>query len=54
MSAAGVYHSGGSKVDWGTTVGAVGGWGLGSISKNHTSHHKSKSPKHFLLIAYSN
>ena len=25
---------------------------MGSISKNRLSHHKYKSPKHFLLIAY--
>ena len=30
-------------------MGAVGG----SISKNRPSHHKYKSPKQFLLIAYS-
>ena len=28
------------------------GGGVGSISKNHLSHNKYKSPKQFLLIAY--
>ena len=28
------------------------GEGVGSISKNSPSHHKYKSPKQFLLIAY--
>ena len=37
-------------MDWRTDVRAVGG-GVGSISKNHPSHHKFKSPKQFLLIA---
>ena len=35
-------------------MGAVGGRGVGSISKNRPSHRKSKSPKQFLLIAYVN
>ena len=29
------------------------GGGVGSIYKNRPSHHKHKSPKQFLLIAYS-
>ena len=32
---------------WRTDVGAVSG-GVGSISKNHPSHYKYKSPKQFL------
>ena len=42
MSAAGL------KFDWEVDVG---GWGVGSISKNHRSH-QYKSTKQFLLIAY--
>ena len=44
MSAAGVHRSGGAKKnwgDWGTDVVAVGGWSVGSNSKNHSSHHIS-------------
>ena len=40
------------KSGLGTDVGAVGGWGAGSISKNGTSYHNYRSPKQFLLIAY--
>ena len=34
MSAAGVDRSGDANVDWATDLGAVSGWGVGSISKN--------------------
>ena len=40
---------GGATVYWGTDVWAVGG-GVGAISKE--PHHKCKSSKQFLLIAY--
>ena len=36
----------------GTDVGVVSEWGVWSVSKNHPSHHKYKSPEQFLLIAY--
>ena len=45
-----VHRSGGAKVDWGTDIGAVGGWGVESNSTNRPSHHKSS--KQCPLIAY--
>ena len=50
VSAAGGAPRGGGvqKKIGGSDVGSVGGWVMGSISKNRPSHHKSKSPKEIL------